>query len=278
MTRPKICFSMKALVMKFVNLALIVFLAAQLLTACATHSTMYQKAPHQNGPNETEIIYKSNYGSRIDVFNIEKLWSSQEGIGYLDRRDFKYSEFGGRMRFCSSVDYYCVIGGIAAAVPKKINGQKKWRVEEWECESQTVLSAQSQTTITCTFKGQSTRFTYSPSRGIISYTNLSRPNIKLELIGDKGLLAAPSTTEDTDNIDVSVAEPLELEITTDKLTQEEIVAEHGQPDRKVFLDDKASLCKQRWYYDGQADLGFGMVDVAMYVDFDENGGICKRKN
>jgi hypothetical protein len=97
------------------------------------------------------------------------------------------------------------------------------------------------------------------------------------------VLAAPGcsttsgTTEGLDDIVISVAEPLELEITTDKATQEEIAAEHGQPDRKVLLNDEASLCKQRWYYDGQANLGFGMVDVAMYVDFDENGNICKRK-
>jgi hypothetical protein len=124
----------------------------------------------------------------LDVFNIDELYFSEEGVEYLNRRDYEYGEFGGQIEFCSNVDYYCVVGGVGAAVPKKINGQKEWQIEDWKCQAETPISLQKPTVITCDYKGKLTHFTYSPEKGITHYF-LSNPNVRFELIGDKGLLA-----------------------------------------------------------------------------------------
>jgi hypothetical protein len=166
--------------MKFKTL-LVAFLVASILPSCSNNPV--------SNKIEEEIFYISNNGRNVDVFNITELWSSEEGVEYLNRRDFKYSEFSGRMKVCTSADYYCVVGGIAASVPKEIKGQKQWQADAWKCQAETPLLSQKSTVITCDYMGKSTRFTYSPEKGITSYYFLSDPNIRYELIGGKGLLA-----------------------------------------------------------------------------------------
>jgi hypothetical protein len=97
----------------------------------------------------------------------------------------------------------------------------------------------------------------------------------LFLLGVSGCSTTPSGSGGMDDLEVNVAEPIEMRIETKKSTKQEIMAEHGNPDREVRLNDTGSSCKERWYYDGKANLGFGPVDVAMFVDFDEEGRVCK---
>lgn len=172
---------------------LAVFFLVQALSGCAGSFTQKHGELKSDRAEELEeeILYKSENGRNVDVFNLKELWFSQEGVEYVSRRDFQYGEFGGQMEFCSNQDYYCLGGGLNVAVPKNINGQKEWQFKERDCQAITPLSRQRQTTIICSFKGHSKEFTYSPDRGIVSYSYGSQSNgsYKYKLVGEKGLFA-----------------------------------------------------------------------------------------
>ena len=73
-----------------------------------------------------------------------------------------------------------------------------------------------------------------------------------------------------------MAELMELKIEANRSARKEDVAsEYGRPTRIKSLEDANSLCRERWYYDGQSDFGFGLLDVAMYIDFDDQGSVCE---
>jgi hypothetical protein len=177
--------------MKFNCLVPFMFMLTQVLSSCATGSVSGQKEGRQSNTSKDrkEIIYKEKNSNLIKIYNIEKSWFSTEGADYLNKRDFRYGEWGGQIGFCSNEDYYCIVGGVAVAIPKKINGQKKWQFKDMDCQSETAMSDQHSTTITCNYKQWSMQYVYSPVKGIISYRKLSDPVEEYELIGDKGLFA-----------------------------------------------------------------------------------------
>jgi hypothetical protein len=166
---------------KLIRVSLII----HVLFGCVDNSMLIKN------PDQKEIIYISSNGLNVDVFNIEELWFSEEGVEYLNRRDFEYGEFGGRMEFCSNKDYYCLGGGLNVTIPKSLSGQKAWQFQERECQANTALSDQQQTDIVCRFKGHTRRFTYSPQQGIVSYfyDRPSGASYEFKLRGDKGLFA-----------------------------------------------------------------------------------------
>lgn len=126
----------------------------------------------------------------VHIYNLSTWWSSEEGRDYLSRRNGRYSDFGGSFRYCESTEYLCVIGGIAAAIPRKISGQKEWDFENWSCSTKSPLSSDKINLISCSYKGRITLFKYDVMSGIISYTNKGNATEKtLDLIGDRGLLA-----------------------------------------------------------------------------------------
>src|SRR5688572_30838938 len=120
--------------MKFKNLLLVTFLITPILAGCSNNPT--------SNKIEEEIFYISNNGRNIDVFNIDELYFSEEGVGYLNRRDYEYGEFGGQIEFCSNEEFYCLAGGLNVAVPKNKVGQKEWQYEGRNCQAKTALSDQ----------------------------------------------------------------------------------------------------------------------------------------
>ena len=87
-----------------------------------------------------EIIYRMENTSVLEVFNLTRLWVASMGVNYLDRRDGRYGELGGSFEFCSDAEYFCLIGGIAAAIPKKFDGQTTWQFNGISCKSDTPLA------------------------------------------------------------------------------------------------------------------------------------------
>jgi hypothetical protein len=139
--------------------------------------------------NIEEVIYQKKNTHVLDVYNLTKLHFSQEDIEYLDRRNFKYGEFGGQIKICSNDEYYCLIGGIGVVIPKKLAGQKEWEFADEKCQSESPLSYQQPAIITCNSKGWSNKFVYSFDRGIISYVIAAQPEFEHELVDEKGLFA-----------------------------------------------------------------------------------------
>ena len=168
--------------MKFVRLVLVMAMM-QMLLACAVFS--------DSRKIEEEVTYKLKGSDLIKVFNITKSWFTTQDADYLNRRNFKYhGEWGGRIAFCSNGEYYCMKGGLAVAIPKNIKGQKAWQFEGMDCTTETLLSDQHPSTITCNYERWSLRYIYAPQKGIISYKKLSNSTELYELIGEKGLFAS----------------------------------------------------------------------------------------
>lgn len=138
-----------------------------------------------NGP---EVIYRMRFGRTLDVFNVDTSHFSREDIEYLERRDQQYGEFGGTVLFCSDEQYFCVRGGIAAAVPKTASSQRGWSVGRIDCEAESAFSGTADV-INCTFAGTLTRFLFSEQRGIEWYEASGDPGIRWEAVGP-GLFAA----------------------------------------------------------------------------------------
>lgn len=160
--------------------------------AISSHGCAHRRAPERN-----EVIYKWEDGNLIDVFNLSTMWGSQEGIGYLSERNGNYGEFGGRFYFCSNSDFLCVIGGIAAVVPRSMDGQSEWSFENMQCRSNEPIGASVLNAISCTHRGQVTEFTYSAQQGIVSYQNKvgDPPWRKMRLYSEIGLLAPQGDNE-----------------------------------------------------------------------------------
>ena len=141
---------------------------------------------------DEEVIYRKKNTSLLDVFNLTKLHFSSEPINYLKNRNFKYGEFGGLIMDCSNEEYYCLIGGIGAVIPKKFTGQKEWELQNNKCHSENPLTLEQTAIITCSSKGWSNRFVYSTAKGITSYTYEAEPQIEYELVDEKGLFTQPA--------------------------------------------------------------------------------------
>ncbi|MDZ7923650.1 MAG: hypothetical protein U5M23_06235 [Marinagarivorans sp.] len=79
-------------------------LVALMLLGCAG-----QRKSHPAGLED--IVYRKKNTNVLDVYNLTKLYFSNEDIEYLRKRNFKYGEFGGQIKNCSNDEYYCLIGG-----------------------------------------------------------------------------------------------------------------------------------------------------------------------
>lgn len=162
----------------------IYFLFCSLLFGCASYQ--------MNSKGDQEIIYQKKNTSVIDVYNLTKLWFSNEDFEYLRNRNYKYGEFGGDIKICSNEEYYCLSGGIGVAIPKKIIGQTVWQFAGENCKSETPLSYENPTIITCRSKGWENKFVYTFDRGITSYVIAAQPEFEHVLVDEKGLFANPS--------------------------------------------------------------------------------------
>lgn len=137
-----------------------------------------------------EIIYRMENTSVLEVFNLTRLWVASMGVNYLDRRDGRYGELGGSFEFCSDAEYFCLIGGIAAAIPKKFDGQTTWQFNGISCKSDTPLAEGKAALIDCSRGNWSNRLNYSQSHGITSYSSAAEPGEQYSLIAPPGLLQA----------------------------------------------------------------------------------------
>ena len=167
--------------MKFDIFSSVVCFFSALTAACSTQSVVKNK--------DAEIIYLKIGTKAIDVFNISDNWISHEDSDYLNRRDFEYGEFGGKISFCSNEDFYCLQGGISVAIPKGDFEKSQWKINGIECQSESLSPGEQNKTITCKRMSHSVTFVYSAEQGIISYIRSSQPERKYELMGSKGLFA-----------------------------------------------------------------------------------------
>lgn len=146
-----------------------------------------------NGGGDGEVFYlRTDYGRGLDVFNYNHKWISNEGVSYLCERDQEYGEFGGRFYTCDeNSEYLCIIGGIAAAVPVKAQGQTKWQVSEWSCSAEMPLVDGELINIACEYKGQRSDFTYSSRRGVTAYYRDQHDGsvVTYVLVGEFGVLS-----------------------------------------------------------------------------------------
>lgn len=167
--------------MKFNMFSLVVCSFSAMAVACTTQSVVKNK--------DAEIIYLKINTKAIDVFNIQNNWVSHEDYDYLNRRDFEYGEFGGKIHFCSNEEFYCLQGGISVAIPKGNFEQKQWKVNDIKCQVEPLQQGEKNKAITCKRMNHSVIFFYSLEHGIVSYTRSSQPERKYELLGSKGLFA-----------------------------------------------------------------------------------------
>jgi hypothetical protein len=142
---------------------------------------------HKPYATDKEIFYIAKNGSMVDVFNISWLHFSVESISYLEKKDFKYGEFGGQIEFCSNDEYYCLSGGINIAIPKKILHQRDWQFLGRECHVDKELSVDQNNTVSCKLKNLTLQFVYSSESGVVSYIRSS--GMEYNLLGGKGLFA-----------------------------------------------------------------------------------------
>lgn len=168
--------------MKFIYSVLILLT----LVSCASRNKLYSA-------DVEEIIYQKKNTHVLDVYNLTKLYFSNEDVEYLHKRNFKYGEFGGQIKICSNDEYYCLIGGIGVVIPKKLAGQKEWQFADEKCHSESPLSDQQPAIITCDSEGWSNKFVYSFDRGITSYVTNAQPEFEHVLVDKKGLFANPSS-------------------------------------------------------------------------------------
>lgn len=146
------------------------------------------------GVEQNEVVYKWKAGNLLHVFNVSRMLFSEEGESYLLRRDGAYSDFGGDFIYCDSEKYLCMVGGIAAAVPKEISGQVEWSFENWQCHSNMPIRKNILNSVSCSYRGQVTEFLYDSVRGVVSYKNRGKATEKeMQLLGEKGLLSSSKT-------------------------------------------------------------------------------------
>lgn len=139
--------------------------------------------------NEHEVFYYKKNTKIIDVYNITRGWVSSEDVRYLKRRDYDYGEFGGRIRFCSDENYFCLSGGINIAIPKRIEQQTTWEFYGRVCSAESPLSEDVANIIVCEHGGYEDKFVYLKGRGVVFYWGGARATDEYELIGEKGLFA-----------------------------------------------------------------------------------------
>lgn len=173
--------------MKYQQKALIL-LAALIISGCVGH----------RGKAEVELFYWKQKTSVVDVFNISDPWVSSEPIEYLLQRDQQYGEFGGRLGLCSNDEFFCVKGGVAAAIPRSITkDHEPWefegvrcRVIDMEDDMFTIECARDEKNPLTSKTDQVSRFNYSVRHGILSFTHLDvmgTPTYRL--LGDDGLFS-----------------------------------------------------------------------------------------
>jgi len=155
-----------------------------LSSACAFVCASGSKSVIRN-----EVIYRLEGATVLEVFNLERLWVSSEGVSYLKRRNGRYGEFGGSFEICSNEEYYCLSGGIAAAIPKKFAGQTTWQFAGQSCRATLPLIEGQTVSIKCTSGSWSNELTYSQSLGIVAYTKLVSSMERFNVVGEAGLFA-----------------------------------------------------------------------------------------
>ena len=138
---------------------------------------------------EHEVIYRMKGATVLEVFNLEQLRVSSVGLSYLKHRDGRYGEFSGSFELCSDDEYFCLTGGIAAAIPKKFSGQTAWQFAGQSCNASSPLVEGQTVNIKCTSGSWSNELTYSQSLGIVAYTKLVTSIEHFEVVGEAGLFA-----------------------------------------------------------------------------------------
>jgi hypothetical protein len=164
----------------------VMVLASLIVMGCATDLSTHTTST-------TDIIYKKGNTSILEVFNLGQSWFSTEDVRYLQHRDAKYGEFGGKIDQCSDAKYFCLIGGIGVAIPRQFSGQSAWQFSGQNCSAESPLTSDEIATITCSRGNWSNRISYSRSRGIVSYTKLAQPNYTYELVDERGLFAVAAS-------------------------------------------------------------------------------------
>lgn len=167
--------------MRLLSFLILAIAFVQVQLGCALKSSPAQ---------ENEIIYLQEGTNLVTVFNIEELRVSHEDIEYLEKRDFKYGEFGGGISFCSNDEFYCLKGGIIAVVPRHPPDRDSWSHSGVECTL--IASNLDQSTIDCRRNEHSVCFVYSTQKGILSYSVSYDPNDRFILLGNEGLFARAS--------------------------------------------------------------------------------------
>ena len=159
-------------------------LALLVVTGCVS-------GPLVKSPGE-EVFYRKENTAVLEVFNLTTHWFASVDARYLGRRDGDYGEFGGSFEVCSDAEYFCLIGGIAAAIPKKFDGQTSWQFRDITCKSAAPLTDDHLVSVDCSRGNWTNRIDYSPARGITSYWSAAEPGQQFSLVSRPGLLARTS--------------------------------------------------------------------------------------
>jgi len=142
-----------------------------------------------------EYVYQAKAGQRVDVFDLTKPFVYFESAEYLARRDGRHSgDLGGKVILCSNARYFCIRGGIYAAIPRELSKQTSWKRGGLSCHSQLGLSDKIKNDVTCALNGAATSFVYDKSRGILSYGSSAHMPDEFELVGTCGLFASDCTS------------------------------------------------------------------------------------
>lgn len=85
-----------------------------------------------------------------------------------------------------------------------------------------------------------------------------------------------------DEPEVTIANPDEagaVEIQTKYKNKVEVKDDLGEPTRiRPMGEEESEQCAERWFYMGKVDLGFGVMDLLTYIDFDADGNVCHGSN
>lgn len=161
----------------FKNLAVVISISIILLS-CVNISA-----------KKREIIYQDKNGGRLDVFNIKDSLVSHEDSEYLKRRNYKYGDLGGNVKFCSDSEYYCLHGGLDIVIPRNPISKQDWALLDINCHSEEPYTGQEKIVITCLRNKFSTTFVYSRDKGVISYVFSWDKDREYFLVDNKGLFA-----------------------------------------------------------------------------------------
>ncbi len=141
------------------------------------------------GPPDREYLYQAKVGQRVEVFDVKKRFVYFEGAEYMIRGQHS-GEFRGNIIVCSDARYFCIRGGIYAAIPKELSNQTQWVTNGIHCHSDDGLSKSAANSITCVFKRETTRFLYVEANGILSYGSSTRNIDEFKLVGRCGLFGS----------------------------------------------------------------------------------------